>query len=109
MTVENGCRGEGVCLEETAGKDSSVLILLRTARRSGWPVQEAKESGKVSRVHSDWLTVERTQKQRAIREEWKPVKDTGKGRSGQEQMSRILVVNSSMQRGGKGRLYGDGC
>lgn len=87
MTVENGPRGEGVCLQETAGNDSSILILLGTARRSGWPVQEAKESAKVRKVHSEWLIVERTQNQRAIRVEWKPIKDIGKDRSGQEQKS----------------------
>lgn len=38
--------------------------------------------------------------------EWKPIKDIGKDRSGQEQMSRPGVANSSMQRGGKGGYMG---
>lgn len=50
--------------------------------------------------------MERTQKQRAISVEWKPIKDTGKDWSGQEQMGQILVANSSMQRGGKGDYMG---
>lgn len=38
--------------------------------------------------------------------EWKPIKDIGKDRSGQEQMSRPGVASSSMQRGGKGGYMG---
>ena len=65
-----------------------------------------KESAKVRKVPSEWLIVERTQNQRAIRVEWKPIKDIGKDRSGQEQMSRPGVASSSMQRGGKGGYMG---
>lgn len=49
------------------GKDSSIWIILGTARKSGWPEQEVKESAKVGKVHSAWLMVVRKQNPRAIR------------------------------------------